>query len=396
MSFLIAGEDFTFTPNYEMPFLSLELPAGTYTYSTSATGGYLPSTSSGTIEVNAHSSELNMAYHLVTYYKVSFVPLNLQGHRFEVTIGGTEYVSNGQIINISLPEGLYSYSVGSDSSLKPLSSSGTFQLSKSGITKYVEFVQQQYLVLFSASNSFGNHWTLSVNGNSFTASGNYFQTLLANGTYQYTSTLAGTDKTTHGTFNVSGTDSLVRVSFSARTYVVTFVESGLPTNTVWYVNGTSLSNSSETNAVNFSIPNGNYTFTVGNTSQYYTMNHTIIIQVLGANLTVHVLFFHWAYISGSVLPSNSNVEIDNKTVSLSSGKFNVTLAGGNYTITATSSGYHPFSENFSISPGKTLNFTIELKPIHNSNPITQYVIYAGIALTVLVFLAVLVLIIRRK
>lgn len=157
MSFLIAGEDFTFTPNYEMPFLSLELPAGTYTYSTSATGGYLPSTSSGTIEVNAHSSELNMAYHLVTYYKVSFVPLNLQGHRFEVTIGGTEYVSNGQIINISLPEGLYSYSVGSDSSLKPLSSSGTFQLSKSGITKYVEFVQQQYLVLFSASNSFGNH-----------------------------------------------------------------------------------------------------------------------------------------------------------------------------------------------------------------------------------------------
>ncbi len=146
-----AGEDFTFTPISVMPFLSLELPAGIYSYSTSATGGYVPSRSSGTIKVNEHSSELNMAYHLVAYYKVSFVPLNLQGHRFEVTIDGTEYVSNGQIINISLPEGIYSYSVGSYPSLKPLSSSGTFQLSKSGITKDVEFVQQQYLVLFRTS-----------------------------------------------------------------------------------------------------------------------------------------------------------------------------------------------------------------------------------------------------
>jgi hypothetical protein len=77
-------------------------------------------------------------------------------------------------------------------------------------------------------------------------------------------------------------------------------------------------------------------------------------------------------------------------------KFNVALAGGNYTITATSFGYHPFSENFSISPGKTLNVTIELKPLHNSSPITEYVIYAGIALAVVVVLAVLVLITRGK
>ena len=114
------------------------------------------------------------------------------------------------------------------------------------------------------------------------------------------------------------------------------------------------------------------------------------------NLTVNVVFYHWAYISGSVLPSNATVQIDGKTVSLTLGKFNVSLSGGNYTITATLPGYHAFSENISISPGKTLNVNIDLKPLHSNNPLTKYVLYAGIALAVVVILSVLVLIMRRK
>ncbi len=396
VSLFIAGEDFTFAPSAEMPFLSLELPVGTYSYSTNAAGGYVPLTPSGTIELSGHSSELKISYSLIRYYKVSFVPQNIQGHRFEVAIDGKEYVSNGHDINLSLPEGLYSYAVGSDSSLKPLSSSGSFQLSKTGLTIDVEFVPQQYLVLFKVSNLFTKQWTLTVNGNSFTVSGDYFQTLLTNGTYQYTSTQMGSDKTTQGNFSVLGADSLVKISFPTKTYLVTFVEAGMPSGTLWYVNASSISNSSETNAVGFNIPNGTYTFFISNTSQYYTTNHTVYVKVTGANLTVNVVFYHWAYISGSVLPSNATVQIDGKTVSLTLGKFNVSLSGGNYTITATLPGYHAFSENISISPGKTLNVNIDLKPLHSNNPLTKYVLYAGIALAVVVILSVLVLIMRRK
>ena len=396
VTLLIAGEDFTFSPSAEMPFLFLELPAGVYSYSTTATGGYAPLTPSGTIEISGHSSELEISYNIVKYYRVSFVPQNIQGHMFEIAIDGREYVSNGHDINLSLLDGIYSYSVGSVSSLRPLSSSGSFQLSKTGLTVDVEFVPQQYLVLFRVSNLFTKQWTLTVNGNAFTVSGDYLQTILPNGTYQYTSTQIGSDKTVQGNFSVSGADRLVKISFPAKAYLVKFVESGLPPGALWYVNASSISNSSQTNTVGFSIPNGTYTFTISNTSQFYTLNYTVNVKVTGANITVPVVFIHWAYISGSVLPSNATVRIDGKTVSLTSGKFNVSVAGGNYTMTATSPGYHSFSENLSISPGRTLNVNIDLKPLHSNNPLTKYVLYAGIVLAVVVILSVLVLIMRRK
>lgn len=391
----IAGEDYTFSPSAEMPFLSLNLPAGTYTYSTSASNGFVPFAASGNIRVGSSSTELTVDYHHVNYYEVSFVPENIQGQPFEITIDGTDYISNGQIINVSLPEGLYTYSVSSPSALKPVSSGGSFILSRSGLTQDIQFVQQQYLAIFRVFNYYGNHWNLSINGQTFAVSGNYLQTLLANGTYQYTASLAGSDKIVQGTIKIAGTDSQVNVLFPVKTYEVKFTESGLPNGTVWFVNGSSLSGRSQNNSVIFSLPSGNYSFTVSNTSLFYTVNYSFNIHVQ-SNSTYEVEFYHWAYISGSVLPANASLEINGKAIRLNSGNFNITVAAGNYSVKASSPGYKSFSSNITVKAGQTIKLNIDLKSARANNPILEYALYAGIALAVIIILSVLTLIMRRR
>lgn len=392
----ISGNVYTFTPSGTMPFLTLDLPIGTYSYNIASVNGYAPSSSSGTMQLDSNQNVLQINFHSIQYYPVTFTPKGINGKIFEVTIDGNEYISNGTPINLFLSPGVYSYYVSSDSSLKPLFTSGTFNLGPSGYSSVVDFVQQQYLIMFRTSNSFGKQWTLSFDNTTATVIGNYYEAMAPNGTYTYSSQLAGTTIFTEGSVTVSGHDNLVNILFSPTTYYVTFRESGLPTGTRWYVNGTSLSNSSSSGVISMKLPNGNYTFTVTNNSLYYTLNHTIHLTVNENNVTVSVQFQHWAYISGTVLPSNATVMINGNAVAISSGTFNVSVAGGNYTVSATASGFIGFHENLTVQPGTSHKLDIKLTPVHTNSISPNYELYAIIGAVALLVVALVIIFARRR
>ncbi len=74
-----------------------------------------------------------------------------------------------------------------------------------------------------------------------------------------------------GSVTVSGLDVNVVVTFTLVNYTVTFTESGLPTNTRWYVNVTNgQSHTTTSTSLNFPEPNGSYTYSLGSANPSYS------------------------------------------------------------------------------------------------------------------------------
>ena len=73
-------------------------------------------------------------------------------------------------------------------------------------------------------------------------------------------------------------------------YTVTFTESGLSSETSWSVTFNGISESSTTNAITFSLPNGTYSYTIKNVSGYSALPSTGSIKVNGNNKNQGILF----------------------------------------------------------------------------------------------------------
>ena len=188
------------------------------------------------------------------------------------------------------------------------------------------------------------------------------------------------------------------VSIYSTPHMVTFTESGLPSGTTWYVNGTGMSGHavSPTN-ITFLLNNGTYTFTVTNLSNYYTTISQFTVHVNGNNVTENVQYYHWAYISGSISPSNATMTINGNSVTVSSsGHFNVSVANGTYHVVASENGYVTYYNNFTLNSGGVKNLTIVLKPVTKSSSISSIELYAIIGSVIVVALIGSVLVLLRR
>jgi hypothetical protein len=154
--------------------------------------------------------------------------------------------------------------------------------------------------------------------------------VLSNGSYIYK--LASANRSwaaPAGSFVVNGAAVPEAVTFSLVTYAVTFTESGLPSGTEWWVNGTALgSHDSTTTMIVVNEPNGSYTYTVASANKEYA--------TVGGSVVV----------SGAAVPKS------------------VTFALVTYTVTFTETGLSP-DTNWSVvlegvshsSTGTTITFT---------------------------------------
>jgi len=133
----------------------------------------------------------------------------------------------------------------------------------------VEVIANAYSVTVTQSGlPFGNEWGIrtwtQVWATSLTGSTTFIE---ANGTWNYT---VWSDNTSYsapgGTFSVHGGASSFDVAFSLVTYLVSFTETGLPPNTVWWVilsNGARFASSESTQI--FLEPNGTYLYSTAAT-----------------------------------------------------------------------------------------------------------------------------------
>ena len=397
----VSGIAYSFISTSEMPALTLYLQDGVYQYSVKGSNGYVPVFDSGNFIVSGGQLQINVPFTLESTYQARFVASGLPvGSYMELDLNGNEYLSANGSISLSLPGGVYTYSVGSNTHVEPLSRSGTFQLTAQGYSTDIIFVQQKYVVIFNAIGTGGKPWKVQFGNVTYTTSGSKLQIIAANGSYNYVVSASGSyahDVNT-GTLDVAGNDAIVNVNF-VELHTVTFTETGLPAGVKWYVNGTNMENSTfAPGDLAFHLANGNYTFTATNLSLYYTSVHTFSVEVSGSNVTKSLTYSHWSYITGTVAPSGASLTINGQNVPLSSGSFNITVTQGSYSVAVSLSGYVTYYDNFTLSAGSVKSLTIDLKHVSGSpvalSPIDLYAL-VGIAAAI-VAIGVAVALYKRK
>ena len=213
-----------------------------------------------------------------------------------VTNSGSDSVS---VINGTTNKVIANISVGSNPHGAVFDSSNGFVYVTnfySGTVSIIdEYAQESYTVTFTESGlPSGSTWYVNMTDHdSGTITGSSYFFSLANGSYSYTISIS--DKTYSpspysGSFTVNGANVSESVAFSEVTYVVTFIETGLPSGTSWSVtfNGTTLS--STTNTISFTAANGTYSYSIGSISDYKVSPSSGSITVNGKNVSQSITF----------------------------------------------------------------------------------------------------------
>ena len=378
------------------------LTNGSYSFSVaSANKIYAPSYVS-VFTVNGSSLTIPVTFTEILYnltIQESSLPT---GTEWNLTFNGITYQLTNTSYIFSVPNGTYSFFAASRD-YKDVS--GSITVNGSSFTYTINMELQLYEVTFNETGlPSGTMWYVNLSNGMISGpiTGSSYSFSLTNGSYSYS--VATSSKTYYtspsGSFTVNGTPISESIAFSEVTYVVTFTENGLPSGVYWYVNGSGLSGyeSSQT-SLSFNLSNGTYSFTVSNLSSFYTTITHFTVIVNGKNVTKNIYYYHWAYITGSITPTNSNLTINGKSVSLSSsGSFNISVPNGTYHVVISYSGYISYYSNFTLNQGNDKNLTISLKHVSQPATVTSVDLYiiTGAVIAVAAIGVAFVLIRRRN
>jgi len=155
-------------------------------------------------------------------------------------------------------------------------------------------VIKEYTVTFTESGlPSGTSWSVTFNGltQSSTGSSITFPSI-SPGTYNYTVTAPGgySASPSIGSVTVSTSNVTVAIAFSQHTYSVTFTETGLPSGTQWSVTLNGKTETSTTNTISFTEPNGTYSFSIASINGYSVSQSSASITVNGTNISQNITF----------------------------------------------------------------------------------------------------------
>ena len=291
--------------------------------------------------------------HDIPFHTVEFNENGIQtGTSWNLTISGTHYTSDGNIISIPLTPSEYTYNaMSSNSSFFPVT--GTFNVSSNMVVNIL-FQEKKYPVTFNETGlPTGTAWYVNLsNGmHSEAITETSFSFSLTNGTYNYT--VATSNKIyepspASSSVKVNGASQNVSITFSELMYQVTFTESVLPSGTTWYLNLTNgQSFHSTTNTISFMEPNGSYHYTVSSMEgrAYSSTPSSGEFTISGYAYSSSVAFSEVKYqitFTESGLPSGTTwyIAVDNSSLYAASQSNNlIDLPNGTYYITAMSTGY---------------------------------------------------------
>ena len=333
-------------------------------------------------EVTAGSSgTLQQVY---TSSDVSLLNISMPISSGTVYVNGSAHAFIGGNINLTLGPGSYQVEIYSNSLL--------YKSMMINLTagEYLPLEVAESLVTFTSTGlPQGTVWWVNLTGHAYSSSTSTISFYEQNGTYSYT---LSTDNKNYapsnpnGVFVVSGSAVSQNAAFAPVLYNVTIKENGLSSGMSWSITSGSTTHTSKNTTISFKEMNGTYTFSVSNLTSYYTYDYSITATVNGKNVTETVNFLHYAYITGTLSPGNAILKINGKTVSVSGGAFNISVVAGNYTVTASDSGYTSYSNNITLAAGgvKTLNITLQSNSPPKSTPISPELEYIAIGAIVLV------------
>jgi nitrous oxidase accessory protein NosD len=235
-----------------------------------------------------------------------------EGSNWTVDFNGTLYRSNSSSITINATTGVFTpfeYSIPNVGDYAATPASGTGEMGDGFVLVSVTFAVPTYsLTLSETGLPAGTFWAAVIDGQSFNGSEPSFRVDLPNGTYTYTvDPVAGyTRSAAAGDVTISGAAVSVNVSFVKFTFLVTWIESGLPSGTMWSVTfgpGTAVGVGT---TLGQSVGNGTFPFTVGPVAGYSATPTSGVLTVNGSPVDFYVQF---AKAAGGTTPTSGPNEV---------------------------------------------------------------------------------------
>ncbi len=289
--------------------LTFSLPNGTYSYSVASSNKEWRS-AGGNLAVSNGSSAVGIFFGKVLY-RVSVTEGGLgQSSQWWFNVSGTAQSSRQTEMNLSLPNGTYSYTV-STSNKTERATGGTFTVYGQSQYLKVQFSPVLYRVTFVETGlKQSTKWTVDLGSSVETGSSDNLFFMVTNGTYTYhVQSVAGYRASpSSGTIVVGGSDQSVSVGFTVLTYQMSFTETTLPPGTTWSVNvgGPNGGNYSSTgNSISFQVPNGTYDYTVY-AQGYKATTQSGAVVINGSSSNVVVVFTPVTTVAGTPVGESGN------------------------------------------------------------------------------------------
>jgi hypothetical protein len=320
----------------------------------------------------------------VVYYStnISILKVSSPFNSGIIKINGTPHKFIGGQANLTLGPGNYSVSIVNNSLVKYIF---TVDL-KPGEVEHI--YKGEYPVIFTEKGlEPGVKWWVNTDGSNYSTSSSQITIYVPNGSYSY---IPGPDnndiKSSGGDYSVNGITTYVNVSFRYVVFNVTFHALNLPNGSRWgiIVNHMYYQNATTDN-LTFALSNGSYSYTVVNSTEYYSPGSSGNFTVNGKNTSINETFVKYSIIQGKIYPSGSSIYLNGKALNYSGNNFSVSLVNGKYSLHAFKKGYYQFYYNFTVSDGTVITENISLNRIIYPLDLTPYI---GIALGIVIFLLI--------
>lgn len=283
------------------------------------------------------------------------------GTTWGVTFAGSQQTSSTNSTIFNVPNGVYTYSVQSITGYEISPSTGSVTVSNSGVQVIITFKQIDFPIVFTESGlASGTSWSVNLSGSISSSTSSTITFNEINGSYSYDIIPVNgySVSTSTGSLTSSGGYNIY-VTFQQRLYIATLKEKGLPLGYHWSATLGSFTLSSESDIIQFSVPNGTYSYSINVPAGYSAQNQTGQIKISGSPVSQEITFtqtlfttYHATFeVTG--LPSSYNWTLDvNGNSSLNTvTSIEMNLPAGNYTYTVNASGYKTenASGSFNIS-----------------------------------------------
>lgn len=291
---------------------------------------------------------------------VGFLNVTLPVSTGTLTVNGSPVSFQGLTANLTLLPGRYTisllnYSNASASLQVAAGQSYRINLSGAGRTTFVE-----------SGLALDTEWGISIDGFSQTSVGSSLSFTLPNGSFEVNySTVPGFVRLPSDPISLTiPTTTVVRIGWTAFTFEVPIMESGLPLGTEWWVNASGLLTEQNSSNINVSAANGSTPFRVGSAYEFVANPaEGSIVVTSGVVVPISVNFtYRPTYIVGSVTPTRASLTIGGVPLALNAGVFNDSVIPGSYALSASETGYTTQNVTIVATPGNSTFVKITLLP----------------------------------
>ena len=320
----------------------------------------------------------------VVYYStnISILKVSSPFNSGIIKINGTPHKFIGGQANLTLGPGNYSVSIVNDSLVKYIF---TVDLRPGEVEHLYE---GEYPVIFTEKGlEKGTRWWVKTDGTNYTTTSRQITIHVPNGSYSYVPGPDNNDiKSSGGEYSVNGGTTYVNLSFRYVDFNVTFHALNLPNGSRWgvVVNGLYYQNATSDN-LTFALSNGSYSYTLVNSTQYYSPGSGGNFNVNGKNTSINATFVKYSIIQGKIYPSGTAIYLNGRLLNYSGNNFSISLVNGNYSLHAFKKGYYQFYYNFTVSDGTVITKNISLNRIIYPLDLTPYI---GVVLGIVIFLII--------